>query len=753
MEEPIQKVPAEPVQPVEEPVQNIPAEPIQPAQEPVQNIPAEPIQPAQEPVQNILAEAIQPVEELVQNIPAEAIQPAQEPVQNIPIEPVQPVEEPVQNIPEEAIQPVEEPVQNIPIEPIQPIEEPMQTAPPAAESRVEYSEPEEKPDDGQITGQLSLEDIMAEWEETKRANEERRMQEMRERVIQQTGPMFSNFDAMARASVQADLDLISPAEDVFNHDHLEEELKQKETKKASAEPAEEEIEEIEEKASEKAEARSSVTFDTAEIFGLEEKLLDALNNPEIKEQSAPIEPITIDSSFFEDAKEEASETKLEAAEIAKESAEEPLMQEEVAAFQRQSEISVPESISAITESLAKVPATEPTIAAAESPTKVPVAEPTAAAVESPVEIPVTEPMAAVTESPVEIPVTEPMAAVTESPVEISVAKPTVAATESPMEIPIAEPITAAVIESPAAAPAPKPITAATESPIEIPISGEVKPEQDILIGKPVDLKSTDVIQTFVPKLEPVERSLTKEEKGRFASFAPNKEEQGKIAKALDTMELSAATGNMLITGEHGTGTLQAAQSVVAQLKEKYPEFSGQMAKITGVLLAEKNIGATLENLENSALLIERAGDLPADALGNLLFHLDRLREHKVFVIMEDTKQEMERLTLLYPDIAIRFNARIDIQSLDNDGLVNYAREYAREQEYAIDDMGVLALYTKISDMQTNDHAVTVAEVKDMVDKAIIHAQKKNMSHFMDIILAKRYDGEDMIILREKDFQN
>ncbi len=548
----------------------------------------------------------------------------------------------------------------------------------AAEVRPEETEPEEQPDDGQITGQLSLEDIMAEWEETKKANEERRMQEMRERVIQQTGPMFSNFDAMARASVQADLDLISPAEDVFSHEHLHEESEKQETEQVVEEPVQEEITETEEKTLPKREQTSSVTFDTAEIFGLEEKLLDALNSPEIREEPVSIEPIAIDSSFFEEEEKEA-----------------PISEEPVVS---DSELSLETPVTETPETPETFPASEP-----------PTPEPMPAAVPIP-----EEPKAAVPECPAEAPI------------------PTVP--DSPAEPPIpAEPV--------------------SEPVMEIPIPDEAASSPDVSAEKPVDLKNTDSVQTFVPKDEQPARSLTKAEKSCFAPFAPNKEEQGKVARALDNMDLSAATGNMMITGEHGTGTLQAAQSVVVQLKEKYPDFSGKMAKITGELLAEKNIGATLESLENSALLIERAGDLPADALGNLLFHLERLKEHKAFVIMEDTKKEMERLTLLYPDLAVKFNARIDIQVLDNDGLVNYAKEYAREQEYAIDDMGILALYTKISDMQTIDHAVTVEEVKEMVDKAIVHAEKKNMSHFMDIIFAKRYDREDMIILREKDFLN
>ena len=704
---------------IEEPVQsNQPErieESVQPnepklVEEPLQlNQPEQIEKPVQPNQLKQIEEPVQPNEPEQIEEPVQLNQPEQieEPVQLNQPKQIEEIEKPVQNNQSESIEKL---VQTIPSEPIAPEQASVQNTEqagsadaPTIDAHSEYSESEEQQDDGQITGQLSLEDIMAEWEETKRANEERRIQEMRERVIQQTGPMFSNFDAMARASVQADLDLISPAEDVFNHNHLDEVQEQKERVQALKEPVEEEIteaDEIEEKVPQKAEQTSSVTFDTAEIFGLEEKLLDVLNSPEIREEPVPVEPIAIDSSFFEEAKEDAAERKIVAAEIV----EEP------------------------------VPITE-------TPSEIPTLAPTTARVsESPLESMTPAPMAEATpERPMGSPIPAPEAEITP---------------ERPVGSPIPAPAAEITPERPMGSPIPT-STGSTvlESPLEIPIPEEPKPAPDIFLGKPVDLKATNAIQTFVPKDESTVRSLTKEEKGRFAPFAPNKEEQRKVARALDTMGLSAATGNMLITGEHGTGTLQAAQNVVAQLKEKDPTFSGQLAKITGTLLAEKNIGATLENLENSALLIEQAGDLPADALGNLLFHLDRLRDRRVFVILEDTKKEIERLTLLYPDLAVKFNARIDIQALDNDGLVNYAREYAKEQEYAIDDMGILALYTKISDMQTIEHAVTVAEVKEMVDKAIVRAGRKNMSHFMDIILAKRYDGDDMIILREKDFLN
>ena len=132
-------------------------------------------------------------------------------------------------------------------------------------------------------------------------------------------------------------------------------------------------------------------------------------------------------------------------------------------------------------------------------------------------------------------------------------------------------------------------------------------------------------------------------------------------------------------------------------------------------------------------------------------YLKKKRDGGILVIMEDTKRELDNLLLKANMPRQFFDLRIDIAALDNNGLVNYGKEYANEKEYSIDDMGILALYTRISEMQTNDHAVTVDEVRGIVDEAIKNAERKNISHFMDVLLAKRYDDEDMIVLREKDF--
>ena len=123
----------------------------------------------------------------------------------------------------------------------------------------------------------------------------------------------------------------------------------------------------------------------------------------------------------------------------------------------------------------------------------------------------------------------------------------------------------------------------------------------------------------------------------------------------------------------------------------------------------------------------------------------------IVVILEDNKKAMKRMLAAYPSMNTFFNARIEVEELNNDALAAYGRQYAAHLEYSIDELGMLALQTQIEDRQTSDHIVTVAEVRELVDGAIARANRKNLGHFFDTILGKRYDEEDMIILREKDF--
>ena len=128
-------------------------------------------------------------------------------------------------------------------------------------------------------------------------------------------------------------------------------------------------------------------------------------------------------------------------------------------------------------------------------------------------------------------------------------------------------------------------------------------------------------------------------------------------------------------------------------------------------------------------------------------------EKGIIVLLEDKKEKINAYLVKYPALAEVFNLRVDVEALDDQTLVRYAQKYALDQEYSIDELGILALHTRIADMQTSDHEVTLAEIEELIDEAIYYADKKTPKHFFDILLGKRYDEEDMIILREKDFMH
>ena len=123
----------------------------------------------------------------------------------------------------------------------------------------------------------------------------------------------------------------------------------------------------------------------------------------------------------------------------------------------------------------------------------------------------------------------------------------------------------------------------------------------------------------------------------------------------------------------------------------------------------------------------------------------------IVVTLVDTKKSITKMFEAYPELKECFTARVDLEAMSNEMLVEAGKKYAREMEYSIDDLGILAFHTRIEELQTSDHAVSVAEAKEIVDEAIEHANRKTPKHFFDILLGKRYDDEDMIILTERDF--
>lgn len=267
------------------------------------------------------------------------------------------------------------------------------------------------------------------------------------------------------------------------------------------------------------------------------------------------------------------------------------------------------------------------------------------------------------------------------------------------------------------------------------------------------------VETDEPDDEPEElpqpetqavRELTDEERELFGQFVHHRKSREQLVRTLDNMSMASYTGNVILTGEEGGGTLTLAKGLIREMQYSDGNFSGKIAKISGAVLNKKDIAETLSRISSGALIVEKAADLKPAAAVKLCKELER-GNVGLLLILEDTKQRMNGLLSENEILNSVFDLRVDIEPLDDEALVAYAKQYAEDQEYSIDEFGVLALHTRIADMQTSDHEVTLAEVRELVDEAIYYANRKTPKHFVDVLLSKRYDDDDMIILRESDF--
>ncbi|MDE6212871.1 MAG: hypothetical protein K2M70_05265 [Lachnospiraceae bacterium] len=289
-----------------------------------------------------------------------------------------------------------------------------------------------------------------------------------------------------------------------------------------------------------------------------------------------------------------------------------------------------------------------------------------------------------------------------------------------------------------------------ESPEEI-TSGEVPQVSD---GEPAQEVSVEV-EAEVPDSEEEsgkERDLSPEEQELFGKFVHQRKSKKQLIHTLDNMSLASCTGNVLITGEEEITTLALAKALIREMQYNDNNFSGKVAKVEGHTLNKKDVEATFSKLDNGALIIVEISKLKPATVASIIKVLEK-ENMGLLVLMVGTKSEIGNLLSQNRALANNFNLRVDIEPLDDEALVAYAKQYAEELEYSIDEFGILALHTRIADKQTSDHEVTLAEVRELVDEAIEYANKKTPKHFMDILLAKRYDEEDMIILREKDFMH
>lgn len=246
------------------------------------------------------------------------------------------------------------------------------------------------------------------------------------------------------------------------------------------------------------------------------------------------------------------------------------------------------------------------------------------------------------------------------------------------------------------------------------------------------------------------REFTPEEQTLFENFAVTKKIKKQIVFALDNITLAAYTGNIIITGDAGLDTVRMAKNLVKEYQASDANFSGKLAKITGEKFNQRNVKDVFEKLNNGGIIIEKANGMSEEKLYEMALNLNQ-ENLGIVVIMEDTKKEITKLLEKQAMIADYFNIRIDLMEMDNNALVAYAKNYALALEYSIDELGTLALYTRIANMQSGNHVVTKDEVRDIIDEAIWKSKKSKIKNFVDVLFARRYDNEDMIVLKERDF--
>ena len=247
------------------------------------------------------------------------------------------------------------------------------------------------------------------------------------------------------------------------------------------------------------------------------------------------------------------------------------------------------------------------------------------------------------------------------------------------------------------------------------------------------------------------RELTPEEKELFGPFIQSKSARRQLIAVLDGVSMASYTGNIVLTGGDGTDTSDLATALLKDIKQSDSNFSGKVARISGEKLNSKKVSNIIKQLANGALIIEKAHHMSESTAEDLYRNLDQ-ENLGIIVTLIDTERNMEKLFARSPKLSPIFNARMNVKPLTAEQLANFAVKYAYEKEFSIDEMGMLGLHTQITLRQTSTHSVNVLEVREIVDNAIKNVKKKNLKHFFDILLGKRYDEEDMIILGEVDFR-
>ena len=526
--------------------------------------------------------------------------------------------------------------------------------------------PEQDMVEKQITGQINLDDYLSSWEDTKQQNKQKYEEELKSKLLQETGNLFSDFELQARDSILTKLEEEGNSAPIDADKEYEEYLKKI--------LAESENEETNEESEDAVANDETAKLPVVEDISIEEDTPSQTEDlPEVEE----IEEVEDEVDIPEEDSQKAAEIELIDAET-------------------EDDVEELEEIEDVVEEITDEPATE----------------------ESGEET--------VEEPEIEDEESESTGEVAEEP-EIEEVEEAAEESESTEEV-------------------------AEESEKEETVEESEESKEDVKDAEPEESEAEESEAKEEEAAEENIRDLTDDEISLFSQFFQTKKARQNLTKALDNISLASHTGNVFVSGEMGEEPVELAKNVVQYAKISDANFSGKIGKVSGMSLNGKDLAITVGKMTNGGLIIERAGDMREETVKALLKVLNQ-DNLGVLVVMQDTKSEMNKMYNLFPEMAQVFNVQIEIEELSDDALVAFGRKYAERMEYSIDEMGILALHTRIDEMQTSDHVVTVADVRDIVDDAIENATRFSPKHITDIIFGKRYDDDDMIILKERDFNN
>ncbi|MCR5098280.1 MAG: hypothetical protein K6B14_04955 [Lachnospiraceae bacterium] len=299
---------------------------------------------------------------------------------------------------------------------------------------------------------------------------------------------------------------------------------------------------------------------------------------------------------------------------------------------------------------------------------------------------------------------------------------------------------------------------------EIPNEADAEKEKDIYLGNTIDLEKAvaDVaaeIKKEVEESENTELVLSEEEKEVFSYFTPIVGMEKTLSRVLNRTrakllgeEKSAATGNVLIYGGGGSGKTTMAMNLIKVLQKETGRLSGNVGRIDGSKLNEKDIQKLFAAVSGGSLIVENAGNISRDTSVTMALLMQQ-DTSGMLVILEDTRSHLDRMLNANGQFASMFTEKISIPVMTIDELVDFGRTYASELGYGIDDMGVLAMYDKINLCGRADHPTYLTEVKEIVDRAIDHVERAGLGGFFGRLGSKHYDEAGRLILREKDFMD